>query len=87
MTNRVQKKELARRLAKRMATDEKMALAWLDAVTEELYEALRSGESITLSNFGNFYIRATRSGSAFRFNPSQRLRALFGWASTYKGDL
>lgn len=87
MTNRVRKKELVHRLARRMATDEKVAIAWLDAVTEEVYEALRSGESVTLPNFGNFYVRAERSGSVFRFNPSQRLRALFGWPSTYKGDL
>jgi hypothetical protein len=23
----------------------------------------------------------------FKFNPSQRLRALFGWSSTYRGPL
>lgn len=87
MTNRVQKKELAQRLAQRMNTGDKTAAAWMEAVTEEIYEALRAGECVTLPGFGNFYVRQARSGSVFRFNPSQRLRALFGWSSTYKGDL
>ncbi len=85
MANRVQKKELTQRLAQRMETDEKTASAWLDAVTEELYEALRLGESVTLPNFGGFYVRQERSSWVFKFNPSQKLRALFGWSSTYKG--
>jgi DNA-binding protein HU-beta len=87
MPNRIQKKEFVHRLARRMETDEKVASAWLDAVTDEIYEALRSGESVTLPNFGNFYVRQERSGCVFRFNPAQRLRALFGWSSSYKGEL
>ena len=38
-------------------------------------------------NFGTFYIDEQRSGTVFKFNPAQRLRALFGWSSTYKGEL
>lgn len=86
MTNRIHKQELTHRIAQRMNTDDKTAAAWMEAVTEEIYEALRAGDSVTLTNFGNFYVRQARSGSVFRFNPNQRLRALFGWSSTYKGD-
>jgi len=32
-------------------------------------------------------VRAGRSSWVFKFNPSQRLRALFGWSSTYRGSL
>jgi nucleoid DNA-binding protein len=51
---RVQKVEIAQRLAARMETDEKTAGAWLDALTETLYEAIASGGSITLPGFGGF---------------------------------
>jgi DNA-binding protein HU-beta len=54
---------------------------------EEIYEALKRGESVSLHSFGTFYIDVRRSGTVFKFNPAQRLRALFGWSSTYKGEL
>ena len=59
--------------------------AWV----EEIVASLKREESIGIRNFGTFYIRFShRSGtSVFKFNPSQRLRKLFGWASTYKGDV
>jgi DNA-binding protein HU-beta len=58
----------------------------LDGILDEIYKSLKQGESISLRDFGNFYIRPGRSQSVFKFNPSQRLRKLFGWSSTYKGD-
>lgn len=85
MSERIQKKELARRLAVRMKTGEAVSTMWLDAVLDTLYESFRSGESVTLSGFGNFYVRPERERWVFKFNPSQKLRSLFGWSSTYKG--
>jgi DNA-binding protein HU-beta len=41
---------------------------------------------VTLRGFGSFYVRPERSTWVFRFSPGQRLRALFGWSSTYKGQ-
>lgn len=87
LTPRVQKTEFTRRLAERMQADEATAAAWLDGVTETLYESLKNGESVTLPGLGGFYVREERSTWVFRFNPAQRLRALFGWSSTYKGKL
>lgn len=87
MSDRIQKKEVVRRLAQRLDADEKTAEACLDAVLETLYEAIKNGESITLPGFGGFYVRQGRSSWTFTFNPAQRLRALFGWSSTYKGSL
>jgi DNA-binding protein HU-beta len=84
---RVQKKEIARRLAARMKTGEAVSAVWLDAVLDTLYESFKSGESVTLSGFGNFYVRSGCERWVFRFNPSQKLRALFGWSSTFKGSL
>ena len=87
MTERVQKKEFIGRLAARMATDEKTSAVWLDAMLDTLYDSLKAGESVTFTGFGNFYVRPERESWVFRFNPAQKLRAVFGWSSTYKGEL
>jgi DNA-binding protein HU-beta len=84
---RIQKREIARRLAARMKTTEAVSVMWLDAVLETLYESFKLGQSVTLSGFGNFYVRPERERWVFKFNPAQRLRALFGWSSTYKGGV
>jgi DNA-binding protein HU-beta len=86
MADRIQKDELARRLGVRMQADPATAAVWIDALVETLYESLKAGKSVTLKGFGSFYVRPERSTWVFKFNPGQRLRALFGWASSYKGS-
>lgn len=85
--DRIQKNEVARRLAERMQSDETTAAAWLDAMLDTLYESFKAGESVTLTGFGSFYVRPERSSWVFKFSPGQKLRAIFGWSSTYKGKL
>jgi DNA-binding protein HU-beta len=87
MSERIQKKDVVQRLAQCMGTDEQTAEVWLDAFTETLYGAFKEGRSVTLSGLGGFYIRPHRDSWAFKFNPGQKLRALFGWSSSYKGKL
>ena len=87
MSERIQKKEVLHRLAQRLGTDEPTAEVWLDAFIETLYEAFKEGRSVTLPGLGGFYIRQHRDSWAFKFNPGQKLRALFGWSSSYKGKL
>ena len=87
MAERVEKKEFIRRLAERMQTDEETAARWPDGVLEETYQTFRSGCGLTLPGFGGFYLDRRREGWAFKFNPGQRLRALFGWSSSYRGPL
>ena len=87
MSDRLQKKDLIQRLALRTKTDEQLAEAWLDAVTDTLYEAFKEGYGVTLPGFGGFYLKRKGHSTAFKFNPGQKLRKLFGWSSTYKGDL
>jgi DNA-binding protein HU-beta len=87
MAKRIERKEFVRRLAERMRTDEATATLWLDGMLEEMYQTFRSGHGLTLPGFGGFYVEAKRHGTAFRFNPGQRLRALFGWSSSYRGSL
>jgi hypothetical protein len=87
MAERVKTEDVARRLAERMETDEATAAAWLDGVVETLFDCFKEGQSVTLPGFGGFYVRPERESWVFKFNPSQRLRAVLGWSSTYKGNL
>jgi nucleoid DNA-binding protein len=85
MAERINKDELVRRLAARMHTDEATAIAWVDGIVETLYESFKDGKGVTLPGFGGFYVRPEPESWVFKFNPGQRLRALFGWSSTYSG--
>ena len=86
MTDRLKKEEFIRLLAARMDADEVTATAWLDGVVETLYESFKAGKGVTLPGFGGFYVRPEPESWVFKFNPGQRLRALFGWSSTYAGE-
>ncbi len=87
MSSSISKKEITNKLALKMNTDEKTASQWLDGVTETLYETFKEGHGVTLTGFGSFYLDRRRGSTAFRFNPSQKLKKLFGWTSSYKGKL
>lgn len=79
------KKELVQKIAVRTGKDAATVTAIVDVMLDEIYESLKRCESVTLREFGTFYIRNGHGQQVFKFNPSQRLRSLFGWSSTYKG--
>ena len=85
----MKEKELFQKVAQKLGRPEAEIRLVADAWVEEIVAALKRDESVSIRNFGTFYIRFSgRSGtSIFKFNPSQRLRALFGWSSTYKGEV
>jgi len=84
----LKKKEFVALLADKMKTDAQTAEMWIDAFTDTLYECFKKQRGVVITNLGTFYLRITSRGdSIFRFNPSQKLRSLFGWSSTYRGDL
>ena len=87
MADRIEKKAFVQQLATRMNADEKIAAEWLEATLETLYENFKAGRGVTLKGFGGFYVQPKGRTWAFKFNPGQRLKALFGWSSTYKGKL
>lgn len=87
MRGRIEKKELVDLVARRTGRDAEAVAEVIDAMLTEIYEALRRGEPVSLRDFGTFYVRPEPDSWAFKFNPSQRLRALFGWSSTYRGEL
>jgi hypothetical protein len=87
MTDHLKKEDFVRLLATRMHADEATATVWLDGVVETLYESFKAGKGVTLPGFGDFYVRPEPESWVFKFDPGQRLRALFGWSSTYSGTL
>jgi len=87
MNERIDKTQLIERITQRTGNSAKTVEKIVDAALDELYLAFKQGESVTLRNFGSFYVRPERTTWVFKFNPAQRLRALFGWSSTYKGEL
>jgi len=85
MAERIDTKVFVHQLSVRMQTDEKVAAAWLEATLEILYENFKAGKGVTLTGFGGFYVQPRGKTWAFKFNPGQKWRALFGWSSSYKG--
>lgn len=81
----ISKKEFITKLALKMHTDEEKASKWLDGVIDTLYDIFKTGEGVTLTGLGSFYLSERRESTAFKFNPSQKLRKLLGWSSSYKG--
>lgn len=86
MANRIEKNDLIQRVSQRTGNSAKTVEKIVDAMLEEIYESLKQGQCVSLKNFGTFYVRPEQDSWVFKFNPSQRLRKLFGWSSTYKGD-
>jgi len=87
VTGRVEKAELVSLVSQRMSQDAQLVDEVVDTFLDEIYQALKRGDSVSLRGFGSFYVRPEDESWVFRFNPSQRLRALFGWSSTYRGEL
>ena len=83
----INQKELIKRIAQRINQKEEIVEEIVNATLEEIYDSLKQKESINLRNFGTFYIEERGNSTVFKFNPSQRLRKLFGWSSTYKGKV
>ena len=87
MSERVGKNELVNRVSQRVGRDTDTVREVVEATLEEIYEALKQGECVSLRNFGTFYVRPQRDTWVFKFRASQRLRKLFGWSSSHKGKL
>jgi|SRR5215216_4729259 len=86
MDDRILKKGLIKRVATRMKTNDVTAEIWVDTILDTSYDSFKAGQSVTLPGFGGFYVTPGRETWAFKFNPGQKLRAVFGWSSTYKGN-
>ena len=87
MPDRIERDELVHLVAQRTGQDVEVVSKVVDAFLDEIYQAMKRGDGVTLKNFGGFYVRPERESWVFKFNPCQKWRALFGWSSTYKGEL
>jgi DNA-binding protein HU-beta len=85
MPGRGDKQELVRTVTRRVDRDAEAVDAIVTALLDEIYAVLRPGQSVSLRDFGSFYGRPEWASWVFCFNPAQRLRKLFGWASAYCG--
>ncbi|MDB5056608.1 MAG: bacterial nucleoid DNA-binding protein [Chloroflexi bacterium] len=80
MSQRIEKAQLVRLVTQRTKQNAVLVEEITDAVFEEIVAALERGQCVSLRNFGSFYVRSEREPWVFKFNPSQRLRRLFGWS-------
>lgn len=87
MPDRIEREELVRLVAQRTGQEEELVDVVVDAFLDEIYQALKRGQGVTLKGFGGFYVRPERESWVFKFNPCQKWRALFGWSSTYRGEI
>jgi DNA-binding protein HU-beta len=78
MSDHIERYDLIRFVAHDVGTVE----AVVDAFLDEIYQAIKRGQGVTLKGFSGFSIRPECEGWVFKFNPSQKLRALFGRSST-----
>lgn len=83
MSDKLNKKEFIKELSFKMNVDAKDAEDWLNATISIFYEAFELRKSITIENFGNFYIKEKNNICVFKFNPSQKLKYVLGWSSSY----
>jgi DNA-binding protein HU-beta len=83
----VDKHVLVRVVSQRVHRKAEVVGPIVDAFLDEIYKAVKRGESVSLRNFGSFYVRPEPGTWVFKFNPSQRWRKLFRWSSTYRGEL
>ena len=83
----INKKDLIKRVSQRVSHNIQTVEEVINVTLDEIYQSLKQGESVSLRDFGTFYIQVKRGASVFKFNPSQKLRKLFGWSSTYKGKI
>ena len=87
MSDRIEREELVRLVAHRTGQDVETVDKVVDAFLDEIYQAIKRGQGVTLKGFGGFFVHPERESWVFKFNPCQKWRALFGWASTYKGEI
>jgi DNA-binding protein HU-beta len=69
MTQRIEKPTLVTLVANRTSRDTALVEEIIEATLEEIYAALKRGESDSLRNFGSFYVRQERESWVFKFNP------------------
>lgn len=68
MKDKLNKKDFVKELAFKMNTNEKEAENWLNSTIDVFYDSFKARKSITIENFGNFYIQEKDNSCAGLFN-------------------
>ena len=63
------KKEWIKSVSKETDQPESLVATILETGLDEIYQAMKREEKVTLRDFGTFYIDVRRSGTVFKFNP------------------
>lgn len=84
---KIKHKDFIKLYAAKMNCSEKNAEKYLDGFLNTLYDEIKEGSSVTIQHFGNFYVSKRKDSTVFKFNPSQKFKAILGWSSNYKGDI
>lgn len=80
-------KEFIKQYAQKIGCDEATAEQNIEDFVEVVLESMKKGESLTIQHLGRFYVDERRDSTVFKFTPSQKLKAILGWSSTYKGEI
>ncbi len=83
----IKHKEFIKQYARKMNCSEANAEKYLTGFIDTVYDNIKDKSSTTIQNFGKFYVSQRRDSTAFKFTPSQKMKAILGWSSTYKGKL
>jgi hypothetical protein len=59
----------------------------VEAYTETLIDVFKTGNGVTITGLGGFHVSLGYRGGVFKFNPSQQIRKMIGWSSTFKGEV
>ena len=81
---RITDKEIVSKVADKTGVDSNTVAKISQAVFKEITNALEKSHPVNIKDFGTFFIRPTTPTRTFKFSPSQRLRNILGWSSTYK---
>jgi len=57
------------------------AKKWIEVFSDGVHQSIENKESLTIRNFGNFYVRKSSRGSILvKFLPFRRMKELLGHA-------
>jgi nucleoid DNA-binding protein len=71
------KPEWIKAVATKLEQPEDQVALILETELEEIYQALKREEKVTLVNFGTFYIDVRRSGTCFQVQPISEVESPF----------
>jgi hypothetical protein len=80
---RITEKEITNKVAGKVGVDPDTVEEVSQAIFNEITDALEKCHPVNVKNFGTFFIRSTSPTRTFKFSPSQKLRSILGWSSTY----